>query len=133
VHGVLVHTVLIINVVRPKTAKKPKKTDDGLKADWKRRKVEQPESEDDDMSGMVPSESSVYPQRTRSLSASSGMSVSSGRVSLPPSTSEGDENSEDEAMGGISDNGGEAAERRGLRDVQVKSASSSKASQFLII
>jgi len=53
------------------------------------------------------------------------MSVSSGRVSLPPSTSEGDENSEDEAMGGISDNGGEAAERRGLRDVQVKSASSS--------
>ena len=60
------------------------------------------------------------------------MSVSSGRMSLPPSSSEADENSGDEGVGGISDDGGEAAERRGLKDVRVKSASTSTVSQFLM-
>jgi hypothetical protein len=56
----------------------------------------------------------LQPSHRRSASASSGMSISSLRGDVPPSS--GGAGSDVDQMGGVSDDAGELAERRGLAE-----------------
>jgi hypothetical protein len=77
---------------------------DGLRNDWDAKST----CDNDEYRLLT----EVHPSHRRSVSASSGMSISS--LDVPPNS--GGEGSDVDQMGGVSDDAGELAERRGLAE-----------------